>query len=183
MHLERDQIRTLIAVGALAAVFFFAGWLPERLHHARLQERIEAAERRLGFDQRDARGLPELAANVDRLRAIVDRTPKYVPETDEWHTLHSKLSVMLHEHDAQQIDLTTSESTRGEDFSTIPFSLDFEADFPSIFGVLSEIESMRRMIRVERIEITADRKDRTRPVEASFDMTTFSSVRLEGATP
>jgi len=141
MHLETDQIRTLAVVAVLGAVFFFAEWLPEQMHYRRLQQRIESAERRLGFDQRDAQGLPELAANVDRLRSIVDHEPKYVPDNDEWHTLHGRLSQLLDTRDAREVNLTTAPSTRGEDFTTIPFSLEFRGSFPAIFSVLKEIEA------------------------------------------
>jgi len=173
MRIEKDQIHTLAILGGLAVVFALVLWLPLHLRSQQLSERIEHAEEQLGFDRQSTAGLGRLANDVVKLEQIVNGAQKYVPEQAELADFLRNLSTELNDIEVRDREVETLSIVDSKHYSIIPVNLRFRSSFPKVYLLLKQIESHRRLIRVNRLEIDT---------ENDADADGLMSVRMELAT-
>ncbi len=183
MRIEKDQKRTLATVGILVAAFVVGLWLPHRLQERRLHQQIKAAQKQLGFDRASSQGLGKLARDVIALREVTDQSQKYVPQETELAPLLRQLSTNLQTLDTSDQVMETETSTTGQDYSVIPVTLKFKGSFPSAFGFIKNIESMRRLVRITRLYARSDASKPGEPLTVEIQICAFSSSSEEAPTP
>ena len=175
MHIERDQVKTLIVLGCLAAAFVLGLWLPHQVKISRLHQRISSAQKEMGFEPISPNKLTALNAAVLRKRDELNRSTKYVPETTEIAELLRQLSSRLEQQQVVEQELLTRSIEQGDRFSVIPVSLQFRGTFPSVFGFIRDVEAMRRMMRITRIELSHEPTKPDEPLEVRIELCTFSA--------
>lgn len=183
MRIEKDQKRALATVGILVVVFAVGLWLPHRLQERRLYQQIQAAQKQLGFDRASSQGLGKLARDVIALREVTDRSQKYVPQQTELAPLLRQLSTDLQVQEAVDQVLETESGRSGQDYSVIPVKLKFKGSFPGTFGFIKSIESMRRLVRVTRLNARMDVTKPNEPLTVEVQVCAFSSSSEEAPTP
>ena len=170
-----DQARTLAIVGIMLAIYGLGLWLPSKIKERKLNEQIANAQRELGFDRASAEGLGQLANEVVELRRIVDSSDKLVPQTSELAALLRELSQQLQKQNVLDQELHTKPLLQGVDYTVIPIDLRFRGSFPALFGFVKEVESMRRLTRINHLEIEGNPAN-GEPLSAQIELTTFSAL-------
>ena len=174
MRIEKDQIITLSVIAAMGAAFTLAAWLPARAESRGYTERIEAARATLG-PRMQADVLAASDRAVRELQTRLGEQERFVPEAPELASVLRSLTRAVRDRGVQEHELETLETARYDRYSVIPARLAFHAEFEQTFDVLTDIESMPRLIRVDRLALRADRDgDPLNPtLDASMQLSTF----------
>ena len=183
MHIERDQIKALLALGGLAAFFVVGLWLPHFVQEHSIQDRIAALKAELEQDRGASRGLTNLAKEVGQIKQIVDNAPKYVPQQDEQAEMLRQLTTELtNQHVADQETLTQP-VVNGTDYSMLPLTLNFRGEFPAVFNFLKNVEAMPRMVQVNNLSLQAPTGKLGQPLTVRIELCTFFAPSTETRTP
>ena len=174
MRIEKDQVITLGVIAAMGVAFTLAAWMPARGESRGYAERIEAARATLGPSmQGDV--LAERDRAVRELQARLGEHDRFVPEAPELASVLRSLTRAVRDRGVHEHELETLETARFARYSVIPARLAFRADFKQTFDVLTDIETMARLIRVDRLELRAERSGDARnpTLAASMQLSTF----------
>jgi len=180
MRIEKDQIRTLMILGAMAVIFGLVMWLPLHLKTTQLKERIAKAEKQLGMDRASTAGLGKLANEVIRLEQVVSGAQKHVPRQADLAPFLRDLSTELNALEVTEREVETLPIAEGAHYSIVPVNLQFHSDFPEAYQFLKRIESKRRLIRVNRLEIDGRRDGPAQQHAVRIELATFFSRPHEG---
>ena len=175
MRIDSDQKVTLFILAALGAVFVLALWLPRQAQINELNERIEKHQRQVGYDRRDAAGLTDLAGNVRDLKLAVDTSKNYVPDRSELANLLRQLSAEMVRQELTDRVVQTEAVELGADYNVIPLRLTFRGSYDGAFRFIQYAESMRRLIRINRLAITGRPTRPNEPVSVEIELCTFSA--------
>jgi len=182
MRIEQDQIKALVILSCLVGAFVLGLWLPHRLKNDRLRARINAAQAELGIVPVSPRELTDLAADVQRKREELGAATRYVPENTEIAELLRQLSSRLEQRQVVDQELLTEAIVRGSEFSVIPVSLKFRGTFPSVFQFIRDVESMRRQMQINLVELSRSPGKPHEPLDVKLELSTFAAQTGE-ATP
>ena len=72
-------------------------------------------------------------------------------------------------------ELQTGNIIQGEEYGVIPITLRFKGSFPAVYGFLQGIESMRRMIRITKLDFDGDAQRVEEPLAVRIELYTFFS--------
>lgn len=173
MHIEKDQVRALLILGALAVLFGLVLWLPLHLQSNRLNDRIAKAEKQLGMDRASTLGLGKLANEVIRLEQVVSGAQKHVPASAQLAPFLRDLSTELNALDVTEREVETLPVVAGPHYSIVPVNLQFQSGFPETYHFLKRVESKRRLIRINRLEIDGRRDHESGQREVRIELATF----------
>lgn len=180
MWIEKDQWLTVGVVLALGALFAFAVWMPARERSAELDRRISQARDELGMTAVARDELTRLNNRVVELRQVVQGAQRYVPATDEIAQVVRGINEALRKQGVTEQEMIARPSQRFADYSEIPLTVEYQASFPDVFGALQQIESMPRLIRLDRLQLRSFPEAPAQPLEVHMQMTTFYSRQAEG---
>lgn len=178
MSIAKDQLRVAAIIAVLIAVFIGAGYVPQRWATQRYRDQIAEAKLQLGVDLAGSKELAILAAEVDELQRQAGSTSKEVPAESELAELLRGLSGLLQVQGVGDKEVQTRPAVQGVDYSLLPVSLRFSGTFRDTYRFLSEVETMRRLIRVDRLELRQGRNTDT--LEVRVELGTFFSRGVEG---
>ena len=181
MRIERDQITTAAVLAAMLLVCVLGGWMPNRFRAARLESRIAEARSQLGLGSSGGEDVKQLARQVRELQDAINKTQKHIPQDDELADLLRRISEQLDDQAVVEPTIRTHSVRQGTDYRVIPIELRFEGSFPSAFGFVEQLESMRRLVRIDRLEVEADRKQRHKPLAVALDLSTFCAMPAPAA--
>ena len=186
MPVERDQVKTVVIVAVVLIGFGIGIWWPAHAQRAGLQARIDRVRAELGIDPDSQRGVRDWYAQVTALRERVSGAQRYVPAEDELADVHRSLTQALNAFDVIEPEVLTGEITHYDDYSTIPVNLRFRGSYAAARGVLEQIESTPRLMRIDRLDVESDGEQLTGRVIVRLELATFFSpqaarVALEAA--
>ncbi len=182
MSIERDQMRVMLVLGVMMGVFVLAFWLPNHLHEKRLHAELANAKQSLHVDNHSPEAMAGMMRQVTDLRTLTHQSQKYVPQTDELADLLRQLSIELYSQKVTGQEIQTGSIVHGDQYSVIPVTLRFQGSFPAVFGFLQRIESMRRMIRITRLELDGDAQRVNEPLAVLVELYTFF-LKPQGGRP
>ncbi len=184
MPIEKDQAITLGTIAALAVAFCLFVWMPARSENRGYAERIEAARATLDTGPGDGGALTERDRAVKDLQLRVNGQDRYVPETAELASVLRSLTEAVRGRGVNEHELETLETTDYARYSVIPARLAFHGGFGEAFGVLQDIETMPRLIRVDRLEFRAGsgHGSATPTLDSSMRLSTFHSNDAGGGS-
>lgn len=175
MPIDRRDIKTLSIAALVLAVFGSAIWLPAFLQRRDLQKRIDTAEQALQTDLRDAQFIQPVQAQLTATRAALDAQPHHVPAQDDVDQVLRSLTEALEAFDLHQQEILTRSTRDGGTFRTTPVSMRFAGSFPATFGVLQHIESMNRLIRIDRVHLEPESSALGEASRVTVQLSTFFS--------
>lgn len=173
MHVERDQARTLLATGVLAAAFVAAMWLPHAMKERNLRQRIEKAQASINQDRAKVEGLAELSSQVVSLRNEVESSHRYVASEEEIPAMLRELSRELEARRVTDQEIQTQAVIEASNYRILPVTLKFKGSIESVMGFLSRLETMRQVIRVNRFELTRNQDPSVTVLAARIELSVF----------
>lgn len=173
MSIEKDQTLTLAMIVVLAVLFCAVVWVPEHRRIKEYNKRIEAARQTLGPDFDETNLVTTRDTEVQRLRDRVSASDRYIPTRPDIASLIRDVTTAAKQEGIAKQQLETLQSKAYRHYNVIPVHLECDGKFPALFSLLGNIESMRRLVRVEslnlRLRPTADGDE----VTATFRLSTF----------
>lgn len=156
------------------------------LPHARQRQQLVGDVLRLRTELNAPDQAPELIREIEASLEVLEefragRVTK-IPEESDVAGLMQSISRTLSELRLDQRDITTNRPKALEYASSLPVSVTLTGSFPRIFRALEKIETLPRLIRVDRLKISAPTSgngsiDRTGEVRAEMSVSTFFAPR------
>lgn len=181
MRLESDQIKTAVVIGVLVLGFGLGLWLPQNRAKARLQDRIDKARKELTLEPVGVRELGDLATEVHHLETAVNGSQQVVPESGELADLLRSLSHRLEAEKTVQQEVQTQPIIHAAEYSVIPIKLNFGGTFAGTYDFVRHIEAMRRLVRIDVLELRGDPASPTDPLSVHVELSAFFTTPQEAA--
>jgi Tfp pilus assembly protein PilO len=164
--------QAIVAALLLTAIGFYAlAYRPETDRLRNLAGRIGQNERELTSAQSQARVLPLVQADINRLNATLadfKKLPANPGELGQFEIELSTLSSRYHLH-GWSINLQGTPS-RDDQFYELPISLKFDGDFRDVYLFLCQIEDLSRLTRVKKMVVKSSMNDGTVQVEMMLNL-------------
>jgi len=182
MSIDRKQIKLM---GIMLSVMLVLGVGPLAYNYfaeKSLDARIVLAKESLGIERGSAEDLSSLHYRVQELEDALNNRQHYVPDTPEIAKVLRSLTDALVRYQVQDQAIETRPNKSYLNYSAIPLSIRFEADFLSTYAAIREIESMSRLIRIDRLNIrSVPGRDLAEP-QIEMEVTTFFAPNMEGGS-
>ena len=182
MRIESDVIKTTGVLAGAALLFVLIAWLPSRLEAGGLQRRLAAAKTELAQGQEAQQQLAVLRQEVINLENQVNSYDRQVPDDLQMAELMRQISSALHQHDASDLSARNGEEFRGAQYNIVPLTLQFRASFVDLYLFLEQLESMRRLVRVDKLDLDGDRDDPAAKLDVQLQLSAFYAPQ-EGTQP
>jgi hypothetical protein len=174
------EIKPWVIAGAVLGGLFIGVWYPYHHLRSQMQRQIDEARVELGLSLDGSDDWTTLPTHVAMLRERTRGAQKYVPQQDEIAEVLRGLTTSLDAHGVTRPEVTTKKAKHFADYSVIPVSVQFTAQFPETFGVLKRLESLPRLIRIERLELESNARERWAPLTVGLELSTFFSQADDG---
>jgi Tfp pilus assembly protein PilO len=138
------------AAALLAAFFYFGGYRPEMIRAQLLDSEVAQADSELSASQFQARNLPSVAADINKLLAQLSDAKK-LPTHADLGDFEVSISKLAHEANLQGFTLSLSGNQSRDpsvDCFEMPVSIKFDGDFKGIFNFMCGLEDMPRLARI-----------------------------------
>src|SRR5271170_745030 len=162
MPLLKTQIRwfariqqTVIAGLLLTAVGFYAlAYRPETNRLQNLETRIGQNERELTTAQSQARVLPLVQADINRLNATLADFKKLPANPGDLGQFEVEMATLARRYNLHGLSINWQGTPgRDEQFYELSISLKFDGDFRDVYSFLCEIENLSRLTRVKKMVV------------------------------
>ena len=130
---------------ALVTAFYFLGYRPNQRRERELSLQIAERQQQLREGKSQTRILPDIASEVGRLRARLDRSKKSIPKSQELPQFIRDVTTLSQQASLRKFGYKPGVATRGELVSEMPIMLNFEGDFVNVYSFLRNAEEMPRL--------------------------------------
>ncbi|QQE13279.1 type 4a pilus biogenesis protein PilO [Planctomycetota bacterium] len=178
MRIEKDQLKTLIAIIVMVSLYVGVGWLPQRAKAKVLDAEIAKSEERLDFYRGTKEDLSKKEFEVSELRQQSKGAQRYVPTRDELSEVLKGLTQALRANELKEQEFVTRSVKEYVEYSALGLRMEFDAAFPEAYGVLKDIEGGSRLIRIDRLKI--GQGDGDEKLRLELDMSTFFAELTSG---
>jgi Tfp pilus assembly protein PilO len=169
----RGQWALAGVIVALAVAFYTLGFRPltRRLEHLRGQ--VTQRQRDVVAGRNETRVLPDVAGEVQRLQARLERSHKSIPSQQELPQFIKDITQLSQQANLKKFSYKPGVPTRSEQVCELPIQLVFEGDFTSVYAFLRNAEEMPRMTRVRGMQIKAKDREASGYVQVQLAMNIY----------
>lgn len=175
---QKQYWPALLAVAALVVMICFT--LPEVRRLSALRSKTAALQHELEDHSARLRSTEEVYSQTETMRRRLMSFDQALPGgmhlgefLEDIHRLAAETG--LHDH-----HVVPRAVVDGEDVSWMPLDLDFKGSFEAVYAFLRQVEAQSRVVRVQRMELTASGSSRT---ELQSSLTLYVYFRRSPATP
>ena len=153
-----SDVRVIPGVGLALMVALVAGLLiaPGLRESSRLKREIGAFRDELTGPNSGPEVIERLGDELATLRALADSRLTPIPDESDVSGLIRVLSSMLDELGLDRREITTGDSRQLDEASSMPMTVRLEGPFPSVAEAIRRIESLPRLVRVQRLRVESD---------------------------
>jgi Tfp pilus assembly protein PilO len=148
----------MLAAGTLlvCAGIYALGIRPANAQLAKMDARFNAAQAILNGNQAQARNLPEIEKEIERLRQRVERFDKKMPKGQDLAEFIKEVTRISRQSSLQKLVWRPEVKLRRSDaFAELPIEFTFSGDFAGVSDFLRRIDQMPRLTRVRKLEMRA----------------------------
>lgn len=173
MRAERDQIKTLLIVVGIVAVFVGAVWYPMHRKQTKIRSDIKELSDAIQSGRTATVGLPAMGHQIVLLEQKINGSDKYVPHDPDLASLMRQWTTQLKDNDVRDEEIQTQSVVRGDEFSMIPIKLKFRGSFEAVFSYLRYVEQMNRLSRFNTVKVESSLSKTEEPLRVEIEMCTF----------
>lgn len=164
------------------AVWLTLGWMalvggggagslwPTMASIGRLREEKTTLESRVERSDDGAAAVRRLQEELVAVRVLHERQARPIPTDSDVASLIRQLTARLDELAIREREITTGAPTAAEDVMSMPMSVTLQGEFVSVYSGLRWIESLPRMLRVQRLKIDTDKAKSLAPGEVRAEL-------------
>jgi Tfp pilus assembly protein PilO len=155
-HNQRCTRVQWIMAGVMVLIivaFYLVGFRPLSKRQAALAEEIISKRNTLQTEQEEARKLPEVTMEVNRLRTRVEKFDKKMPKQADIGNFIREINQLSQQTSLKKMTVTPGMPRKTTLYSELPISLNFEGDFVSVHAFLRQAETMQRLTRVRNVSV------------------------------
>jgi Tfp pilus assembly protein PilO len=179
MPLLKTQIRwftriqqAILGAALLTAVgFYVLAYRPETDRLQNLAGRIGQNERELTSAQSQARVLPLVQADINRLNATLADFKKLPANPGDLGQFEVEMATLARRYNLRGLSINWQGTPgRDEQFYELPISLKFDGDFRDVYSFLCQMEDLTRLTRVKKMVVKSSGDDGTVQVEMIMNL-------------
>ncbi len=182
MKIDRSTARHWAVLFGLLVLFIAVVLVPYGIKDARLQKRIDTAREELGIGDVDNSGLANLHNEVQDLREQVGGRGQYIPNEDEISLVLRDLSGLINAPGVTGQEIVTDKPNYYADYNILPVKIQFNAPFATAFDLVKRIESLSRVVRVDRLEIESEPDYPRQPLVVNLQLSAFFASQTNGGS-
>ena len=164
---------------ALAVGFYALGFRPLTHRLATLRFQIQQRQRDVVAGRNETKVLPDIAGEVQRLEARLDRSHKSIPAQQELPQFIKDITQLSQQANLKKFKYEPGVPTRGAQVRELPIKLQFEGDFTNVYAFLRNLEEMPRMTRVRGMQIRAKDRDKSGVVQVHLSMNIYFAAAAD----
>lgn len=158
--MNQGRAMPLLVLSVLLSVSVGAVIVPAYRHSRKLSREIERSQIELAKPNSGPEVIGRLTEELETLRALSDHRMTPIPQESNVAGLITDLSAMLDSLGLLRREITTGESVALEEASSMPMTVSLRGPFPGVAEAVRRIESMARLVRVERLRVSSDQPRR-----------------------
>ncbi|MEM1109402.1 MAG: type 4a pilus biogenesis protein PilO [Planctomycetota bacterium] len=158
---KNNKMQWVVAgvIVTMVVVFTLGVLLPELRKISEYEERIVLAQEELGPSFLEPTVMDQKLNEVEELKEELNTSTRYVPDRPELASVLRSLTEVVESQGISDQRLQVRETKRHKHYAELPLSLEFEDTFSSTFGVLKQIESLPRLVRLEAMNLRVVERD------------------------
>ncbi|MAE62989.1 MAG: hypothetical protein CMJ18_01850 [Phycisphaeraceae bacterium] len=177
MRVSGSEIRLIVILVVIVGAFVLVGWFPLHRRTTNLRQQVGALEPKVDGAFAATETIGTLGRHVQRLDDEIGASDKKLPVDAELAAFLSELSNHSKSLQVSDLKMNQGDVINGVDYKVIPVTLGFRGSFQSVFQFITRIESMRRPVRINQLEIGLQGSDEgTEVLNVSVDLDTFSAA-------
>jgi Tfp pilus assembly protein PilO len=168
---SRAQLMLGVALLVVVGIFFLAGYRPQTARLQQMNQEMTQTEKELETSQAQAAHLPEVAADLARLKTQLADF-QHLPNNPDLGEFTSQITELSRKTGLSKIELDLNgSSVRTDAYGQRAVELKFDGDFMQVFAFLRQAEAMPRLTRISSIAINgADLKSGSVHVDVKMDL-------------
>lgn len=146
----------LIGAALLALVLFYlAAYGPQSARIRRLNGRIGQSERQLASSESQARALPQVQADINRLLVSLADFKKLPATPGDLGQFQIEIADLVRRNHLRDCSINLPGTPqRNDQYCELPVSLKFDGDFRSnVFAFLCQLEDLPRLTRIKSMTV------------------------------
>ncbi len=160
----------------LVTTFYLLGYRPRTTRLRELDARVRSQQRDLTSARLQTRILPDVATEVEQLKAKLERSKKSIPRQQELPQFIRDVTQLSQQATLKKFGYKPGIPSRGEVVCELPIQFAFEGDFLNVFAFLRNTEEMPRLTRVRGMTIKSRDRDRNGQVQVELSMNIYFSA-------
>lgn len=156
--------------------FYLLGYRPTIARQKMLAAQIVEKQRELMAARLQTRILPDVASEVEQLKAKLERSKKSIPRQQELPQFIRHVTQLSQQAALRRFGYKPGVPNRGELVSELPIQFGFDGDFVNVFSFLRNTEEMPRLTRVRGMTIKSRDRDRGGQVQVQLSMNIYFSA-------
>ncbi len=148
----RQHLVTLATI-AVAVVFTLGVYLPQSRQTKRLRDETLQLKSELASQQTKLAGAAQLYDAVQRSAARQAGFDRAIPPQDELGDFLENIDQIARQSGLGEMNVVPSDVVEGANLNCHPIEMNFRGDLAGIYGFLRQIESLPRIVRVQRLEL------------------------------
>ncbi|MEM1381887.1 MAG: type 4a pilus biogenesis protein PilO [Pseudomonadota bacterium] len=153
MQNDKSQWIVISVIATMTAAFTLGVWLPESRKQAGYQERITQAQEQLGPSFFDPAMVDQRVSEVEALKDELASSARSVPTRPELASVLRSLTQAVESQGVSDQRFQTRENKRYKHYAELPLSMEFEDTFAACYGVLRQVETLPRLVRVDALNL------------------------------
>jgi Tfp pilus assembly protein PilO len=169
----RGQWALAGVIVTMSVAFYALGFRPLTGRLGDLRGRITQRQRDVVAGRNETRVLPDVAGEVKRLQARLDRSHKSIPPQQELPQFIKDITQLSQQSNLKKFKYEPGVPARVEQVRELPIKLQFEGDFTNVYAFLRNVEEMPRMTRVRGMQIKARDRETSGHVQVQLAMNIY----------
>lgn len=149
-----------VCLALVAAIAIGALIVPQYNRSRTLRREIKEFHAELAKPNSGPEVIGTLTNQLETLRSLADRRMTPIPQESNVAGLITELSAMLDSLGLSHREITTGDSRRLDEASSMPMTVTLQGPFPSIAEAVMQIESLPRLVRVQRLRVSTEQSRR-----------------------
>ena len=169
----RGQWALAGVIVALVVGFYVVGFRPMSTRLGALREQITQRQRDVFAGRAETKVLPDVAGEVQRLQARLERSHKSIPPQQELSQFIKDITQLSQQANLKRFSYKPGVPTRSEQVCELPIQLVFEGDFTNVYAFLRNAEEMPRMTRVRGMQIKSRDRETSGHVQVQLALNIY----------
>lgn len=153
---DRRSWQTTLVLALAASSLVVGLWYPMNRRHQQVQQQLTQAQSELAQQTLKTGSPLQLQQQIRTIKNELGRRGSQVPTQNDVPALLRTLSQLAESQQLGEAQIINRPVLAGDQYQAVPMAIQFKGPFPQAFGMLKDVESMERLLRVTRLDVSRD---------------------------